>query len=128
MKNMKKVILAAAVLGTVGFGLQPAKASDLGKFLDGAVAIHEAAFRTLADVVHDVTPRVNVNVGLPPAPVVYATAPRVIYVPAPAPRVVYYSPAPVVYRAPVYYVPRYRGHEVRHDYHGGYMIHDGHRR
>ena len=140
---MKKLILAAAVLGLAGLGIQNAKASDLGRFLQGAVDIHLAALNTLANVVHDVTPRVHVNVGLPQPvyyaaqPAYYPPAPRVVYVTAPAPRVVYYRPAPVVYRAPVYYAPRvvsyrdrdYRDRDDRRDYRGdrdGFR--DGYRR
>ena len=136
-KNMKKLILAAAVLGLAGLGIQNAKASDLGRFLQGAVDIHVAALNTIADVVHDVTPRVHVNVGLPQPvyyaaqPAYYPPAPHVVYVPAPAPRVFYYRPAPV------YYAPRvvsyrdrdYRDRDDRRDYRGdrdGFR--DGYRR
>jgi len=124
---MKKMIIAAAVLGMAGLGIQSAKASDLGKFLDGALAIHLAAIHAVTDVVHDVTPRVNVNVAPArpayyPQPAYYAPAPRVVYVPAPPPRVVYYQPARVYYapRVASYSNRNHRDRDDRYDIHGGY--------
>lgn len=100
---MKKIILAAVILGMAGAGIRTAQAGDhewaiAGKVLTGlAVA---------SVITHAVAPDVSVHA------TVYASPPapgcRYNYCPPPAPVVSYVRPAPrpvVVYRAPVYVAP-----------------------
>ena len=99
---MKKLILAAMILGLAGAGVQTAKAGDrewavVGKVLTG-IAVG-------AVITHAVAAE--------PAPVYYSgpyASPGYgcSYCPPPPPTVVYVQPAPapvVVYRAPVCYAP-----------------------
>lgn len=100
---MKKMILAAAILGVAGAGIRTAQAGDhewaiAGKVLTGlAVA---------SVITHAVTPETRVY------STVYASPPApgcgYNYCPPPAPIVTYVRPMPrpvVVYRPPVYLAP-----------------------
>jgi hypothetical protein len=113
-ESMKKIILAAAVLGMAAVGMDSAKAGVHFGFSFGI-----------------------------PAPVIVAPAPRVVYAPAPpvyceppAPVVVYrepaYCPPPVCYDAPVVrfgfgFRDRDRDYHWRHEYreHHEYRGHHG---
>lgn len=118
---MKKLILAATILGVIAMNAPTAKAGDREWATVGKVLTGVAAAGIIAHAI-DSHASVAVSMGFP-APVVCAPAPAVVY--APPPRVIY-APAPVIYRAPRIV---YRGYDHRDHWDNRYGHgHDDHRR
>ena len=102
-QNMKKIVIAVALLALAGSQVQNAKAGDrewavVGKVLTGIAAVDSLSHAFAPQPAYYAPPPAPVSYCPPSAPIVYQSAP-VFYRPAP----VVYRPAPVVvYRQPVY--------------------------